>query len=454
MKSDDDGFSFSLSDYEEPTPVAKAEAEAEAEAEREAGYQALLAAELAEMDSGGLAKIFDALPEAPRETVPAATPEPISNGAVQVLDDNGNWVDAQHLAEVDKAVERLRVQREARAVFAVEVGAFGVFDASKAVDINELSSQPATNYLIEGILERAAISMLFADGYVGKSFLVLYWAMCIATGIDWEGHQAQTGRVLFVALEGHSTFPKRLAALRARYGGTIPKDALMVYPATVNLLDPTSVTALANFVATGHFDMIVIDTLNRAIAGGDENSTEQMGAFISALAQVREAHEPSHIVVLHHSKKDDVEKYRGASVLFDGFDNVLCLRRVKLGDDAVSKADPHRRLIFQKVKSGQPPAVMALVFEQVPNTGSAVLVRDNLAGVDPIIRHLITMQTSRGPGGAAVTRAELKKHITEVVPYKDAKSANARIGALISTGLLTHSKASDEIAPATLGKRS
>jgi len=477
-------FTADLSSYAEPTPEAKAAAIVEEDELRHAQWDAWdEAARQLEADERGEPTVKEApqtaTPKAPgpptkvatESAVPAseasekpvamAAAEPgirarvphtrLGYGAMDVPDGSGNWVDAAHVEEVAAAVERLRVQREARAAFAVELGAFGVFDSRKIVDINDLGSQAGTEYLIERILERGAISMLFANGFVGKSFVVLDWAACVATGRSWYGRIVARGRVLYVALEGHHTFPKRMAAWTQHFGEKVANGGIEVYPATVNMLDATSVDALASYLKEKTYDLVIIDTLSRAIAGGDENSTEQMGAFIASLAQIREAHEPSHILVLHHSKKDDVEKYRGNSVLFDGFDNVFCLRRVLLGDDAVSLADPRRRLIYQKVKSGQPEPQMNFAFEQVTGTGSAVLVLDVRAGLDPVARHLGDMLSNRAAGAGPITRTELKASLVTAGIYLTAASANARISTLISAGVLVFQQNSAEISVGRIG---
>jgi len=360
-------------------------------------------------------------------------------------------VAAKHDQAVAVKTEQLRVDRDARTALAVEMGAFGVFDTSHVIDINDFGDKAATSYIIDHLLEEGATTMLFADWYVGKSFLALDWACCVATGSSWDGREVKAGRVLYVALEGRSTFRKRFAAWRAHTDRTVPRGALEVYPATINMLDPTSVGALAVYVRAGKFDLVVIDTLSRSITGADENSTELMGRFIASVAQVREAHEQSHVLVLHHSKKDDIEKYRGNSTLAAGFDNIMCLRRLMLGDDPSAKADPRRLLIFQKTKDGLTPNSLNLIFEQVPSTESAVLVRDTLAGIPPIVQHLMTLQAN--PPGTVVTRTELKKSLVAAGLYGSESVANARISALLKEGSLVFDQATSEVSVGVIGRK-
>jgi hypothetical protein len=60
--------------------------------------------------------------------------------------------------------------------------------------------------------------------------------------------------------------------------------------------------------------LIVVDTLSRAMAGGNENSPEDMGALVRNLDTIRQ-HLPAHVAVVHHSGKDAARGARGHSLL-------------------------------------------------------------------------------------------------------------------------------------------
>ena len=327
-----------------------------------------------------------------------------------------------HHEGVKKRLEQLRIDAEARRLFVVETGGFGLFDPSRVLDIHDPGTA-STGYLIEKVLERGQLSMLFADSYVGKSFLTLDWAARITMGRDWIGRDVQSGRVLYLAMEGHATLRTRLEAWEAFNFATVDRDRLVAYPNVVNLLDPNSLASLADYQAQEQFDLIVVDTLSRSISGADENSTELMGAYIAALSRLREAHEPSHVLTVHHAKKGEVEVYRGSTTLGAGMDAVFAMRRANLNDPN----DEGRRLLFQKTKSYDPPPTVSLAFRQVPP--SAVLVRDISAGVDPVTRLLLTMPPP-------VTRSDLKSALVAAGMYGSEGSANARIQKLLGIGAL------------------
>ena len=60
--------------------------------------------------------------------------------------------------------------------------------------------------------------------------------------------------------------------------------------------------------------MIVVDTLSRALAGGDENGSVDMTSFISNCDVLRNA-SGAHIMIVHHSGKDSAKGARGHSSL-------------------------------------------------------------------------------------------------------------------------------------------
>jgi RecA-family ATPase len=69
-------------------------------------------------------------------------------------------------------------------------------------------------------------------------------------------------------------------------------------------------------------ELIVVDTLNRAMIGGNENAPEDMGTFIRNVTGIR-AYTHAHIAIIHHeTKSSDGKNPRGHSSL-EGVDDAL-----------------------------------------------------------------------------------------------------------------------------------
>ena len=199
-------------------------------------------------------------------------------------------------------------------------------------DAADLALSEATNPLIEDLLGRSELSVWFGELGAGKTFVMLDAAWHIAAGRAWGGRPVQQGLVIYIATEGSKSLFKRLAALRLRHPdiGTIP---LHVIPCPVDLLRPEAdlkpLLALMREIETrsgSRVDLIVIDTLSRALAGGDENGPSDMGRFVSNIDQIRLV-TAGHVAIVHHSGKDDFKGARRHSLLRAAADTEIKISR-------------------------------------------------------------------------------------------------------------------------------
>lgn len=174
--------------------------------------------------------------------------------------------------------------------------------------------------LIKGVIDRHAMSILYGESNSGKTFVALDMAFCIAAGLAWAGRKTRKGAVVYVAAEGGAGIYKRLEALRREHpeAGDIP---LYIVRLPVDLLHGrVHVDLLAKLckeaaaLAGLPVELIVVDTLSRALAGGDENSSTDMGALVKNFDGLRALTE-AHLCVIHHSGKDKARGARGHSLL-------------------------------------------------------------------------------------------------------------------------------------------
>lgn len=176
----------------------------------------------------------------------------------------------------------------------------------------------SSNYLVKRWLDRSGTSVIYGESNIGKSFFVLEMCYCIAAGIPWYQYRTQQGPVAYLALEGGLGMNNRLYALQQKYQC---KDVpLAVRRAPLDMLnseeDLQILAAMIQEIEAqyGKLAMIVVDTLSRALAGGDENSSTDMGRMVKikdALAEQTGAH----VCLIHHSGKDTSRGARGHSLL-------------------------------------------------------------------------------------------------------------------------------------------
>ena len=146
-------------------------------------------------------------------------------------------------------------------------------------------------------------------------------------------------KVLYVAAEGEGGIDKRIRALRDKYG---PSTNFSFIAQPIDLLrnGGHKLEVIDAAIATGA-QLIVIDTLNRAIAGGDENSSQDMGVFIGSISDIKCATK-AHVGVVHHgTKASNGSRPRGHRSL-EGADDAL-IEVVKQSDGSRVAAVVHAK---------------------------------------------------------------------------------------------------------------
>jgi hypothetical protein len=204
------------------------------------------------------------------------------------------------------------------------------------------SQDASVQWLIKGFLLRAELGMLFGESGAGKSFATLDMCAAISRGIEfWNGHRVKKGRVLYVVAEGVAGFRQRIRAYCHQHA--IPKIGMdIIYEVTPNLTNPAEVTDLIKEICEREpYDLIVMDTFARVVAGADENSGQEMGM---AVLQCKRISQKANAMVLlvHHSGKDASKGPRGWSGLTGACDSEI----------VVERNNDMRSITAKKVKEG------------------------------------------------------------------------------------------------------
>ena len=202
------------------------------------------------------------------------------------------------LAEVDALpVKRLKVE--------LEYGSTG-YDREQS-------------FVIKGLLPEQSFVSIYGPSGSFKSFLALDWACHIASGIDWDQHKVIQGAVLYVAGEGGFGVTKRVRAWEIRHQGAnldnLARLGVPVFPANYDQVE--LVVDYYNDIKakTGQdVKLIILDTLARCYGGNDENSSKDMGAFITGCAAIQQLTGAT-VLVVHHSGKNVESGGRGSSSL-------------------------------------------------------------------------------------------------------------------------------------------
>ena len=185
-------------------------------------------------------------------------------------------------------------------------------DAAAKLDANDF---------VEGVLSRQAMSVIYGESNSGKTFFALDLGLHVASGRRWRDREVEQGLVLYLALEGSAAIMNRVAAFKAEHEMGEHHIPFAIAPVAVNLLDPDAdaaavIDTVKAVAATMEAQpmLVIVDTLARAIAGGNENASEDMGALVRNGDLIREA-TGAHLMWIHHSGKDQAKGARGHSSL-------------------------------------------------------------------------------------------------------------------------------------------
>jgi hypothetical protein len=173
----------------------------------------------------------------------------------------------------------------------------------------------APDWLIPKLLEKDSLAAIFGAPGSGKSFLAIDITCRLASGEPWRGHHVEPGPVVYVAGEGRAGIARRVAGWQQQ-NGELPKRSLAFMPA-FDVADRLSYTETAQAIAEEMDEpprLIVLDTLARCLHG-DENSSQDMSAFVTACDRLRADFDGATVLLVHHTGHAAGERARGSSVL-------------------------------------------------------------------------------------------------------------------------------------------
>ena len=206
-----------------------------------------------------------------------------------------------------------------------------------SVDVEPILDQRET---VEDFVPWAGIGFGFGPPGSFKTFTAIDLAGAVGGDKQWHGKRVENGVALYCGLEGERGIKNRIAARNKAKG---PSPGLKYFTGSLNLrsnqTDADAIVAAARVASGGEpIRLLVIDTMNRAMAGGNENSSEDVGAFVAIVDSIARELD-CFVLVIHHSGKDDARGLRGhsslegaADMIFEVKDKVINVLKQKDGD--------------------------------------------------------------------------------------------------------------------------
>ena len=190
-----------------------------------------------------------------------------------------------------------------------------------------------SEWLIYQIITAGQVSMIVGPSQHGKSFFAVEMGMCVSRGVDFFGHRAEQGGVLYIAAESGRGLKKRLRAYRAWHDldPQVPLPFVLL-PGKFNMFaNDEDVDALIedggewNRLFLDRFGvplrLVVIDTFAAATPGADENSARDVTPVLARANRISEQLNVA-VSVVHHANAGGA-KPRGHTSLFANVENVV-----------------------------------------------------------------------------------------------------------------------------------
>jgi hypothetical protein len=196
---------------------------------------------------------------------------------------------------------------------------------------NSIQMSKAPAYLVKDLIPRVGLVVVWGPPKCGKSFWAFDLAMHVALGRNYRGHRVQQGTVVYLALEGGHGFANRVEAWRRTHldghQGDVP-FYLVDVPVDLVRDHAKLIEAIKAQLGKERPAAITIDTLNRALAGS-ENESKDMGLFIRAADTIREAFNCV-VIIIHHCGING-ERPRGHTSLSGADDCQIAIKRNEAG---------------------------------------------------------------------------------------------------------------------------
>lgn len=235
---------------------------------------------------------------------------------------------------------------------------------------SDLEKLPKLEWVVKGMFPAGGLGAIYGESGAGKSFVAIDMIAAIAEGQRWFNCRTKQLPVSVFALEGEGGLKGRVRAWEsvnkreyphsvffwdsARNGSFALRDGDGRSTTNKDRLIQLCADLKANGRAGG---VVVIDTLNQASDGADENSSRDMGELVRAMKFIQRETGSLVLIVHHSTKSKENQSMRGHSSLYGAMDGIMeVLREVwstPVGDEQPHVIEGRRGWVAKKVKDGR-----------------------------------------------------------------------------------------------------
>jgi hypothetical protein len=199
--------------------------------------------------------------------------------------------------------------------------------------VRDVASAPfiENEFLIDEWQDVQSLTVMYGESNTGKTHVALDAAMARATRKEWAGYEVRGGGLeVYVAAEGGRGIIGRVKAhalARPEIDWQAAAFELLRYPLNLHgsRRDADALLGLIKAAEDAHgkkCEHFALDTLSRTMPGGNENSPEDMTAYINVVDYLRDRLGAA-CTIVHHAGKNTAKGARGHSSLRAATDTEL-----------------------------------------------------------------------------------------------------------------------------------
>jgi len=318
-------------------------------------------------------------------------------------------------------------------------------DRFKLETAAEFAQRRKSLWIVKGVVPMATLGVIYGASGSGKSFWLfdLMAAVARAQAVKdtanavqalWRGKKINPARVCWIAAEGVEDMRKRVLGYCTHQGIPLADLPMEFIGEAPNFMEAIDVKAVIKQIrARGKFEVIVIDTLAQVMAGGNENSGEDMGQVLAYCREITRL-TGAMVVLVHHSGKDESRGARGWSglraaadfemeIIRSDNDRVATVTKMKGGEDGGEYGFRLETVTVGKDDDGDMETTCVVVYTD--SSRASVAVTKGPSGA----RHkLIVKEATRliELAGSGVTFSEIVEVVWPKYPRNDESKRDQR----------------------------
>lgn len=208
----------------------------------------------------------------------------------------------------------------------------GTSETARAITVAEWERRDLGSFqwLINGLIAKNTVSLMAADGGIGKSTLLAQLCVCLGSGSSFIGYAVpEAVPTLYVAAEGSElAFRNRyLTACRSLRANT----ATLPNFVKQSELDDYMIgsVGLETLILTSKAKLVILDTIGYFHNGDENDANDWKRHVMKPLRALSAKYKCAFILVHHHGKgdKDGWKKGRGSVAMFDDCDHWFRLEK-------------------------------------------------------------------------------------------------------------------------------